>query len=305
MTAAFRRGSRSKFAVLAAILVFLTQPVSGPPQAAAATQPGVEEVFLEGPEVVYYGIAPYELAESTQLIRQGERSADGGCLFISETTLRPNESRTEIEVAFDPATCRSLVEVGTLVSGDDFLTHNWAGQEKTLASDGTLSSSPPELLTAAALRPRQFASEWSWYDEPARWAASCDVEETAGDGCLLPPVNSVYNGIEWQPDGVCAVAPGTIGRVDYEIRWLSGTGWNVIRDDWTHSPDPIPCEQDIFSRNINQFQNTEFCFTTTNTWYEPNEVRGDKNGNATFQRVARKGGFCSSLLRFGHKERNF
>lgn len=305
MTKAVSRRKSLSLAALAAALVFLAQPVGGPPQAAAVAEPGIEEVALEGPGVVYYGLGPYELAQSTQLIRQGKRMADGGCLFVSETTLRPNEARTEIEVAFDPATCRSLVEIGTLVSGNDFLENNWAGQEEASASEETTSSLPSDLLATAALRPRQFASEWSWYDEPARWAVSCDVEETVRDGCVLPPVNSVYNSIEWQPDGVCAVAPGTLSRADSEIRWLDRTGWNVIRNDWTRSSDPVPCEQDVFSRNVNQFQNTRFCFSTTNTWYEPNEVRGDKNGNATFQRVARKGGFCSSLLRFGHKESNF
>lgn len=90
--------------------------------------------------------------------------------------------------------------------------------------------------------------------------------------------------------------------------------WQVVVDDWTHSPNPIPCDQDIFSQNVNHFENREFCafitqnpfvrFFPTNTYYDINHVRGDENGTAFFNWQWRKSGPCDSMLRFNQKHDN-
>lgn len=217
---------------------------------------GNEPLTLEGDEVITYGLAPYELENSTRMIRQGEQMADGSCAFSAETSLEPGASITEIEIAFDPESCRSLYEVGILVGGAEGLDGGAGAESATESATATFESAD---LSAAAIG-RFAAYQWSWLDEPVRWIRGCDVEDPCPP---LAPVNTVRNGIDWSPDGACAVAPGTIGWMDYRITWLALTGWVVVRDEWTHSPDPIPCDLDIFSQNVNHFENRVFCATIT------------------------------------------
>lgn len=269
------------------------------------TAGAAERVTLSGPEVVDYGLAGYEFEDSTRHIVEGTPDS-GGCRFTGEGTLQPGESVTQVEIAYDPATCRSLVERGTLV-GD--------GPPEGSVRDGAQARSeaggaPTDGLSAQSVLGRFRAYQWSWYDEPARWVQGCDVEDSCGP---LPPVNTVKNSVEWVPDGSCAVAPGYTGWNEYEITWLTLTGWEVKRNDWNHAPDPIPCEQDIYSENYNHFQNRAFCTAVggvlgaifeTNTYYEPNHVHGDRNGVAYYRWSARKSGLCSALLRFNQKQQN-
>lgn len=53
-------------------------------------------------------LRPIVLENSTRSIRAGERLPDGSCLFTGDGQLLPGQSLTDIEVAFDPDTCRSL-----------------------------------------------------------------------------------------------------------------------------------------------------------------------------------------------------
>jgi hypothetical protein len=294
---------RSLVAVAMAFVLAVLLAASGAGGAAAN-----EPLTLEGDEVITYGLEPYELENSTRIIRQGERMPDGSCAFSAERSLQPGESIAEIEIAYDPATCRSLYEVGILVGGDQGLD---GGADSDSATEGATTNPGSAGLSSAAAPIGTFAAfQWSWFDEPARWVRGCDVEDPCPP---LPPVNTVRNGIEWSPDGTCAVAPGTIGWMDFRITWLVLTGWQVIRNDWAHSPDPIPCDQDIFSQNVNHFQNRAFCAALlgppfllfpTNTYYDINKVRGDENGTAFFSWQWRKDGPCSALLRFNQKHDN-
>lgn len=240
---------RSRLATVLAI-VFATILGTGYGTSGAAAS---EPLTLEGPDVITYGLAPYELEDSTRIIRQGERTPNGGCAFSGERSLAPGESITEIEIAYDPSTCRSLFEVGVLVGGAEGLDDS---EDSDSATETASTSAESDGLFAVAALGRFAAYQWSWFDEPARWIQGCDVEDPCPP---LPPVNTVRNGIEWSPDGACAVAPGTIGTMDFRITWLVLTGWQVVVNDWTHSPDPIPCEDDIFSQNVNQFRNNAFC----------------------------------------------
>jgi hypothetical protein len=276
--------------------------------------------MLVGPNVVEYGLAPYVLEDSHQYVVQGTALPGGGCHFKGEHELAGGQSLTEIEVAYDPDTCRSLFEAGSLVSGHDFLQPQF---DSTLTYEeghaGGVSESPAETedLSMQGAGDRHRAYHWSWYDEPARWAFNCDVEDGFSDGCVLPPVNTVRNDIDWRPDGTCAVSPGTTGRMSYQITWLRATGWTVVQNDWSHSPDPIPCDQDIFSRNNNHFNNGVFCqslanaipiinprVAPTDTYYQPNSVSGNQNGVATYRWSASKAGGCESFLRFARKGQN-
>ena len=268
-------------------------------------------IDLTGPNVVRYGSST--VVAGTREIVAGSRTSTGGCAFTRATSLRPGESASVVELAYDPDTCRSLVAVAQ----DDALPAPADGTEGTTSAEATAGSAAgaPETVSALAAFGRFRAYEWSWFDEPVRWLQGCDVEDPCPP---LPPVNTVKNTIEWTPDGSCAVAPGTTGRAESATTWFTTTGWESLRNDFTHSPDPIPCHIDMYSNNVNHFQNQEFCAVVggvfggilggilgfvaeTDTYYEPNRVRGDENATAFFTVSWRKDGLCNSLLQFKNK----
>lgn len=268
---------------------------------------------LVGPSVVQYE-TPYILANSSRIIRQGVPLPVGGCSFSGEKSLPPGQSITEIEIAYDPLTCRSLIKAGTLVGGDEGLVAADASADAPGATPFTTAPSGNESEAGGSpASASQRAFMWSWYDEPARWALECDVQEGFSEGCVLPTVNFVRNEIEWQPDGVCAVPPGTTGSTpDARIQELTATGWTVADNIPNKSPvGPLCGAQNIFNENRVRFQNRVFCgvltrnpflpFVATKTNYEPNHVSGDKNGTAFFKWTLTKSGQCSILLRSGAK----
>lgn len=298
--------------VLIALTAMLLAGVMTVPSGASVVN---EVVDLVGPAVTKYDLAPYVFENSSRIIRVGARTPDGGCAFSGEKRLQSGESITEIEIAYDPLTCRSLVETGKLISGDESLAAA-ANSEDAVSQSFTTAPAGQESEPGGggSVLPTQEAFMWSWYDEPARWVFDCDVEETPnGVRCLLPPVNFVRNGIEWTPDGVCARSPGTTAESTSRIFAYQGTFWSAALNQFTRSPNPLPCGQDVFSQNVNRFENRFFCntlrsiglpltqFGTTRTFYEPNRVEGDENGTAFFRWNLRKSGPCSALLRAGAK----
>jgi hypothetical protein len=284
--------------------------VIGPSREGAVTG-----LSLEGPDVITYGDHPYVFSDSVEYIRQGRKAGADDCNFTFETTLAPGESLTEIEIAYDPATCRMLVKSGHLANDQDFtdavpsttgldlsptIVHG-SGDD---GAEPTGAESTQDTVSIMALR-RQQAVNWSWYDEPVRWArpgGGCDVEESYSDGCLLPPVNYVRNGVSWVPDGSCAVAPGTLGFANARLYHLEVSGWTVNSNRYYEDESP-PCGSDIFSKNNTVFKNGVFCPVLTSpfgvdatyTKYLPNEVRGKADGWAVFPRSLTKSGGCTSL----------
>src|SRR5207249_7194385 len=101
-----------KLAWLGVVAVAMTSLVS--PAAHAATAP-----TLVGPNVVDYrvGFQQYPLANNHQELRQGTRVPGGGCRFSGNSVLRKGQAPlTRVELAYDPDTCRDLVDIGTLVT---------------------------------------------------------------------------------------------------------------------------------------------------------------------------------------------
>ncbi len=96
---------------------------TGCPDAAVPTATGRVEITpahsvaatLNGPNVITYEHQEV-LTNTARAVRQGARLATGGCKFSGQAILAPGTTVTELELAFDPDTCQSLVESGTLVA---------------------------------------------------------------------------------------------------------------------------------------------------------------------------------------------
>lgn len=289
----------------------------------AAADPVAPE--LSGPNVISYeeGYPDYVLLNATKLIRQGTRMTDGCTFVISETGVPGSASSTEIELQYDPDTCRLLVEIGILQTPRPLTLTSDEAAETVVFQSGNpetttalqtpgFGSGPVPGAPYSANAFRAYVDQW--HDEPARWIPGESVYD------FIPPVNEQLNFVEWTPGGGCAVAPGTIGWTGYWQRWLTLTGWYRVSNVWTHSSDPIPCTEPILSRSQVHFQNRAFCaflaenipglgpilgpivgeFFPTNVFYDPNHIQGNADGSYTFNMVKTKSGPCSVLLRGAH-----
>lgn len=312
-----KRRGRMRATFLAAVLTAVSLAV--PTYASAGTESLDEQIMLEGPNVVEYGMGPYSFEDEGRLLLEGTATETGGCAFEHTLTLNPGETLSGIQIAYDPSRCLTLYATGQLVAGgpEEWLDSERTSSELHLAGSLTGSSS----ISALAVR-RHEAYTWSWVDEPARWALNCDVEDGAAEGCFLPPVNSVRSDVVWFPDGSCAIAPGNTGVVSYETRHLALTGWKRDSNTWQHTPDGA-CRDTIWSRNYTHFSNELFCelisdpivnsvpivgpiYDTlvdyrTETHYEPNAVTGTKAGASTHIYAVSHDGDCDSFLRDGWK----
>ena len=312
--------ARTGFVVMAAAL--LTLQISAGP--AAADPP---DLTLTGPNVISYeeGYPKYVLDQARRLIRQGARLPEGGCRFTStETRQQGGPAITEIELAFDPDTCRLLVEIGVLTTprsltptaGEavDTSAIPTAFETSTVLQTPGFGTGPVPGAIYSANAFRAYLDQW--YDEPARWIPGPISYD------FIPPVNEQLNFVEWTPGGGCTVAPGTTGWVGYWQRWLTPPGWYRVSHAWNHSPDPIPCDQAIFSESWTHFQNRAFCAwvvenvpglgpilppivgdaVLTDTYYVPNHIHGNSDGSYTITMVKDKTGLCSFLLRGGQTD---
>lgn len=267
------------------------------------------EVTLSGPNIVCYAQI-YALNDTSREIRQGDPIEDG-CSFREP---RPAPGTAEVEIVYDPDTCRKIVEIGTPASDFDAAFPTDAGEpSSSIANSGTTeeSGTTSDSVTTAALQ-RKWVYAWSWFDEPARWAPflDCDVEEGVLDGCVLPPVNTVYNYIDSVPDGDCVLAPGHTAYWERELTWLAATGWFVREQDHETPPSTVTCPRDQLKNSSHvHFENRGFCFgilsvlglTETHTHYEPNAVDIHADGTRHITQELRKRGGCSQLLRSGKK----
>jgi hypothetical protein len=308
---------------LAAVAVAATSLVSP----AAHASPGPTPTLV-GPNVVDYrvGFQQYPLRNNHQELRQGTAVAGGGCQFSGTSVLRKGAPPlTEVELAYDPDTCRDLVDIGTLVTPrTPSAATGMATDQRTLA----LSSAPGQLAipassggfgtnTAVPGAPYSNSADRSymdsWFDEPARWATGTSLYN------VIPPVNEQLNFIEWSPGGGCPVGPGTTGWFGYWQQWLTYTGWSRESNDWQH-PSSFPCGQQDFSTSTVHFRNRAFCafvaenvpiigpilgpvvgvFFPTDVYYQPNNIQGNIDGSYNWNWTVSKSGPCSGLLRDMH-----
>jgi hypothetical protein len=285
--------------------------------------------------VVWYleGYRPVDLANSRRELQQGTELPTGGCRFQSSIELQPGSAPiTHVELAFDPDSCQRLVEIGVEANPRPITSREGAQSDQSggpvegigaAAVAGTINCSRTVLPGGWGNDPfvpgavysgnscRAFMD--SWYDEPARWAFGRGTYDD------LPPVNEQLNFVEWTPDGTCAVATGTTGWVGYWQQWLTLTGWYRPSNDWSQSPDPIPCDQPIRSNSDVHFRNRAFCkfvaehllgpatgpivgaFFPTDVRYQPNYIAGRSDGTVLAFSTIDKSGPCSSLLREGKR----
>lgn len=83
----------------------------------AETDNRPEVTDLYGPRVVR-GPVPAGFVITRKFLRRGEITEDGRCMFRTHLRLKPGETSIEqVEIAYDPDTCRSLVVQGYQESG--------------------------------------------------------------------------------------------------------------------------------------------------------------------------------------------
>lgn len=264
---------------------------------------------LQGLHVIAYGDQQVTRGGS-RLVRYGTAHPDGGCQWpVSERT-KPGQHIYETEIAYDPDTCRLLVERSAVQAG--FADPASPGQLTTKDEQGSLASpTGPTGMAALASSPVD-AYTWSWYDEPARWLFGCDVEDGVAEGCYLPVVNYVKNTITWSPDGNCTIPPGTQAHFGSQLAYLRDTGWTISSNYFSYNTTLTTCRDTLYSKNQASFNNRVFCgyileaiipgvgvpqVNATNTYYEPSGLEGFADGSALHITQLRKSGGCDALLK--------
>lgn len=242
------------------------------------------EAVLEGPEVIHYTNSDTLLNASTSVI-QGQRTGDGGCVFTGVDTVSLSEGEDRVtlrtqELAYDPSTCRSLIETGVPAALPPL---NESTEESRSIQDSASASTPTGfgILTHATYR----AFQRLWYEEPAQQS-----------------VGEITNVAQWTPDDTCASPTGGQDEITTTVDHLEQTGWRQISHEWNVSDPAIAftCER-VLSDARAHFKNMIFCITVdTDVFYDTNRVEGlpGTPGTARFTWSARKFGGCSALLAF-------
>jgi hypothetical protein len=249
-------------------------PSTGPGADPAHPRARTTDLTLEGPNVIFYE-HPEVLEKATRSIRQGEFLPGGGCRFSGSAVLAPGEAITELELAFDPDSCRSLVETGTLVSrGTPAADPAWFATDAEVRDSVAASAAGAASFLTASVA--QSAYIHSWYADPPGLH-----------------VNDVTSTIEWAPDGTCAWPAGSTAVFGRKYDWLWQTGWSLNSYNWSYGAS---CAS-VYNESTVHFVNNVFCLLmVTNTYYEPNRVEGLPDGRAAFAWSNRKDGRCSFLL---------
>jgi hypothetical protein len=240
-------------------------------------QASVAAVVLEGDDVITYEHT-VTLAGASRSIIEGERLPDGGCRFSQSRTLDREATVTELELAFEPATCRSLIESGKRVSGDvlpEAGAQSQARTESVSAAEVDAAGSTEAGIPSSFTR-RVRASLHSFYEDPPNFN-----------------VTDVTNEAEWTADGTCANVPGTSALLSYRLDWLAETGWGLQSQLFSFGGD---CNG-VISQSDTHYKNGVFCaFFDTDNYYEPNRVEGRPDGTAVLTWTQRKEGPCDFLL---------
>jgi len=309
------------------LLLALSLATAGLGMAGAHYSARASALELSGPHVISYeqGYPAYSLADSHREIRTGTRLPDGGCQFRSSGLAGPRDpAHGEVELAYDPDTCRDLVDVGVPTESANAAAPSPGVSEassSTASAGGSGAGGVTGAMAAAAIGCPQDTPNggWgnnhivpgapysgnscravndTWYDEPARWVTNRSAYDT------IPPVNEQLNFVEWTPDGSCAVTPGSLAWMGAWKQYLKLTGWYLVSDDWQHNADPLPCGPPVFSRSTVHVQNRAFCAAVipievlfpTDVYYSPNYIEGRADAYHYWETVTTKSGLCGDTL---------
>ena len=265
------RASRLGAASIVALLTGVTAGLAGSSHAAAAP------VDLTGPSVIRYA-APTDLVETSRTILQGVRGPSGSCSFQDGAWMSPDSPVTgQRELAYDPATCRSLIATGRPTAAAA-VNVNPSGPAST--ASGTASGG---LRPGGSGDPSAYVH--TWFHDPSP----------------VPPggihVNDVWDEISWNPAYGCADYYGWHGK------WM----WNLFPDGWyvvSNQSGFSPTCYSVEAASTIHFRNDIFCFSTTNTYYSPTRIDGYANGSWYASWHWSKDGFCSGLLTFADQYGN-
>jgi hypothetical protein len=268
-----------------------------------ASNAAAEEPDLVGPHVTRYQLKE-QLAGAHRVIRQGHRLPNGGCQFKVSVRVRPEDGlRRELELAYDPDTCRSLRVIGrpeqatanarsvqrrkTRVTATKSLGRHHLRARS--ARRGAVKLATPRSgvrAKAAQTAPRYYGFLTTWFVDP-----------------VGVHVNEVQTGVNWAPDGACAMGqyPDNYSIHDWDYSYFEPTFWYLESATITYGLSSTdPCSN-VFTEVRAHFGNTAFCnpFAETDTWHDPNRTTGLPDGSAIVTYVLAKSGDCADLLEPG------
>lgn len=273
------------------------------------------DVRLEGTSVIEYaetnwGATP-ELIDPVRVVEQGTRGtmvlADGseleGCDFVGRRTVGRQVATSLIEVAFDPDTCKRIVEFGILsappITRSNAYSTGDNGQGSPAATTAPLSSKMPYNsgpLGGSDLGPSS-SGDFRLEVPDFRAKSGSQILELAYP--VLPATSEVYAQVEvWnqQPQYYPS-------KWRWWSQWLRASGWH--RD--THDSWGGWTSDNIFAGETSDYSNDIFARTVCTRWdptahgttYAGHTVQtiGYANMTADHFVSSYKSGACSYLLR--------
>ncbi|MCW7541764.1 hypothetical protein OOT46_28610 [Aquabacterium sp. A7-Y] len=229
--------------------------------AACAAAAGAQHVpSLQGERVVRIP-APAGFQVTQKLLRQGMLTPGGYCQFNSEMRLGPDEAALEeIELEYDPATCRSIVIQG----------------RSTTQAPASKAGQPTSSAVSAA--GALSASYKTWFADPINLT-----------------LNSVESRIAWAPVGDCA--SGTFFNSQPVFYRLEQTGWYTVSSGSKPSSDCGSVALDASA--MYQSDSFPTCvFASPQAIYDYNIVTGYADGSSTGKSQTRRAGqalLCTNL----------
>lgn len=222
------------------------------------------------------------LVEAETFLIKGVRHSAEGCTFSQKGSLSlQNRDRMRIrtrELAFDPESCRSLVEVGAVPSDVPFAMDATNPDSQSESESGGASPGATDGVGTASHESFRVSIR-QWFEEPAQQA-----------------VGDVTNYVEWSPTDNCASA-GPWRRGHFRD-WLEQTGWYLVGLTWDRGSNCFH----VYSRNLDtHFKNEIFCGTIdTDVIFDINRVDGlaGETGRYTWQSKWHKFGGCNDFLSY-------
>jgi len=221
---------------------------------------------LQGEYVIRKAIPPnFEVHD--RFIRYGRETADGMCQFDKTLSVGPNERIEEIEIAYDPMTCRSVVVRGVTKR-----------KTRTDKQQNQTDSRFQEKESATAAADETFCASFrTWIIDP-----------------IYITLNEVDSKIAWRPKDGCAT--GDYVSHDPAYDWLRFTGWRKLKSDAETSAD---CSAVSLNASAT-YRNSSFptCRSPAYAIYDENVVVGDASGGATGNSMVRRAGprfLCTGL----------
>ena len=273
------------------------------------------DVRLEGTSVIEYtetnwGANP-ELIDPVRVVEQGTRGTtvlpDGteleGCDFVGRRTVGRQVATSLIEVAFDPDTCKRIVEFGILsdapTTRSNASSTGDSGQGSPTATTAPLSSSMPHdlgPLGESGLGPSS-SGEFTLEVPDYRAKTGSQILEPAYP--VLPATSEVHAQVEvWnqQPQYYPS-------KWRWWSRWLAASGWSRDSNDSWGGWSP----NNIYVGEASDYSNDVFAWAVCRRWdptihgttHAGHNVQTIGYANMTADQFASnyKRGACSYLLR--------